>query len=193
MNEGENFQRFYTEFTRLAGIGRIPKDNLVNDLYLILTPRLQDTALTVLITIRRFTDLSHHSLLMDQHLRRLQVERHRRSAACAAQSSITLTPFRAPIQVEHKSVSWNNKETPPTAHHYAAANSFKPPPRTPLVPTAFPTGEVKCYNCNKVSHYSKDCTEPRNAGVDEMEAELDEPTDVSASSGNYDIWTKSPI
>ena len=71
MKEDESFSDFHTRFLRLAGMGKIPTDDLQPDLYDKLTPALQQSVLPFLDTLLTSKALAYKCLLVDKNLRRL--------------------------------------------------------------------------------------------------------------------------
>ena len=71
MKDDESFSDFYTRFLHLAGIGKIPTDDLQPDLYDKLTPSLQQSVLPFLDTLLTSKALAHKCMLVDKNLCRL--------------------------------------------------------------------------------------------------------------------------
>ena len=68
MREDEAFSDFYTRFLHLAGMGKIPTEDLQPDLYDKLTPALQQSVLPFLDTLLTSKELAHKCLLVDKNL-----------------------------------------------------------------------------------------------------------------------------
>jgi len=174
MKEDESFSDFYTRFLHLAGMGKIPTDDLQPDLYDKLTPSLQQSILPFLDTLLTSKALAHKCLLVDKNLRRLQ---QRRSTLRAAR---TITP---------KSVmtSTNPRQTVTFSSTPAAIRATSPKPVTkPYGPSRESTPirkdpEDACFRCKQPGHFAKDCPEPPRTRTDIKEL-IQSETDPGSDS-----------
>jgi hypothetical protein len=176
MREDESFSDFYTRFLHLAGMGKIPTDDLQPDLYDKLTPALQQSVLPFLDTLLTSKALAHKCLLVDKNLRRLQLRRNQlRTARLATRSVITPPPARQSATTS----------TPPSV---VRATSPLPAPKL-YGPTRESTPVRKdpqdaCYRCKQLGHFAKDCLEPPRPRADVKE--LAGPAPDSGSDSEKD-------
>jgi len=127
MREDESFSNFYTRFLHLAGIGKIPTDDLQPDLYDKLTPALQASVLPFLDTLLTSKALAHKCLLVDKNLRRLQQRRSQlRTAKLASRSVTTPISTQPPITTPKASIAVRVAPLNPVPKLYGPSRELTP-------------------------------------------------------------------
>lgn len=176
MREDESFSDFYTRFLHLAGIGKIPTDDLQPDLYDKLTPALQQSVLPFLDTLLTSRALAHKCLLVDKNLRRLQLRRSQlRIARLPTRSVTTSPPVRQPVTTSISTPVVRTTSPTPAPKLYGPAREPTPVRKDP---------EDACFHCKRLGHFAKDCPELPKPRTDIKE--LTEPTPDSSSDSEKD-------
>jgi Zinc knuckle len=176
MREDESFSDFYTRFLHLAGMGKIPTDDLQPDLYDKLTPALQQSVLPFLDTLLTSKALAHKCLLVDKNLRRLQLRRNQlRTARLPPRSVITSPPARQSATTSTPPSDVRASSPTPAPKLYGPTRESTPIRKDP---------EDACYRCKQLGHFAKDCPEPPRPRIDVKE--LVEPNTDSDSDSEKD-------
>jgi hypothetical protein len=176
MKEDETFAEFYTHFLHLAGMGKIPTEDLQPDLYDKLTPALQQSVLPFLDTLLTSKELAHKCLLVDKNLRRLQQRRSQlRTAKLTTRSVATPIGTRPPVTTSTASFPVHTSPLNPNP----ALKLYGPTREaTPIRKTL----EETCFRCKQPGHFARDCLKPLALKADIKE--LIEPTTLDSESEN---------
>jgi Zinc knuckle len=176
MREDESFSDFYTRFLHLAGMGKIPTDDLQPDLYDKLTPSLQQSVLPFLDTLLTSKALAHKCLLIDKNLRRLQLRRNQlRTARLTARSATTSSTVRQPATISPSPAAVRMTSPTPAPKLYGPTRESTPVRKDP---------EDACFRCKQLGHFARDCPEPPRPRTDVKE--LAEPAPDSSSDSEKD-------
>jgi hypothetical protein len=176
MKDDESFSDFYTRFLHLAGMGKIPTDDLQPDLYDKLTPSLQQSVLPFLDTLLTSKALAHKCLLVDKNLRRLQLRRNQsRTARLATRFVTTSPPIRQPAMTSTSSPVVRATSPTPAPRLYGPTREATPVRKDP---------EDTCFRCKQPGHFAKDCPEPPRPRIDVKE--LAGPAPDSGSDSEKD-------
>jgi hypothetical protein len=167
MKATQPFPEFYTKFSQLAGIARIPEEDLRPDLYDKLSFDLQKLILPTYGSLTTLTLLTDQCLLLDQENRRIK-ERMSRSQ--------TRNPSAAPMSATRSTAaatSTPSTDTPKLTT--GSTNQFtriRPQYDDPARKALSLAG--KCFKCEQVGHFSRDCLVKKEVNVLE-ESGKDEP------------------
>ena len=193
MSTSESFNHFYSRFSELSSKARIAPEDTLSDLFHKLSPDLHKIAIsfmatgpTLSIALQRFTYFDNELKL-------------NREAIASQTRRITPNPpinVRSPHQ-KSSSPNYLARERslgPLSSHSTLAAQKS-----SRSLPTTTNSEAVKCYNCQKIGHYSTDCTQARrsqsNISSQIQEIEVDQTTEyqTQSDSENDEPWRKSPL
>ena len=170
MGFNQPFHEFKTRFIHLADEAQIPHSQRFNDMFDKLTLTLKDKAVTLRGFLNKdFNKLCTHLAELDFEIKRLKTQRaqEQRDRTTGAVSTTTSAAIPAVATTREFAPA---KTYTPLVRSTPALTSDKPRQSTP-----FERPAIECYNCRKLGHMAKDCTEPKRAEVKEIEGEDEEP------------------
>jgi hypothetical protein len=162
MKSTQPFPEFYTKFSQLAGVARIPEEDLRPDLYDKLSFDLQKLILPTYGSLTTLTLLTDQCLLLDQENRRIKERMSRvqnRNASTAAASTTTTRPTTAATP----SSSSNTLAPTPAARPSNQFTRVRPQYDDPARKALSMAG--KCFKCEQVGHFSRDCPVKKEVNV----------------------------
>jgi len=168
MTQAQTFHQFCTTFQQLADEAGITQKDRLNDIYNKLSTVLQQTLIVikriVINDFQLFCDLAGGA---DGDLRRLYKEQFERSKARANAVNAATAPMSTPTtKTSVPAVTLNRVLTIIFACTTSAIPSlFVKAAISNLI-------ETKCFNCEKVGHFARDCTLPRRLEMKEIEDDI---------------------
>jgi hypothetical protein len=167
MKATQPFPEFYTKFSQLAGVARIPEEDLRPDLYDKLSFDLQKLILPTYGSLTTLTLLTDQCLLLDQENRRIKERMSRVQTRNPSAAPSTATRSTAAAS------STPSTDTPkPTTRSANQFTRIRPQYDDPARKALSLAG--KCFKCEQVGHFSRDCPVKKEVNVVE-EAGKDEP------------------
>jgi hypothetical protein len=157
MADKETFARFKAEFIKLAGLGKISKDEWAEEMLDKVCIRLQNAMVPVKWT--DFNDLCDNLAVMDGRQQAIREKAIHLRVAKTSTSAVPTTGARIPPRS-----TFETKPVLPTT-------LFRP--NTGQIPTKVTDKtKVTCYNCRETGHYRNECTKPASARIQALEAQL---------------------
>jgi hypothetical protein len=171
MKATQPFPEFYTKFSQLAGVARIPEEDLRPDLYDKLSFDLQKLILPTYGSLTTLTLLTDQCLLLDQENRRIKERMSRvqnRNASTAPASTTTTRPTAAATPPSSSNTLAPTPAARPSNQFTRVRPQYDDPARKALSLAG------KCFKCEQVGHFSRDCLVKKEVNVLE-ESGKDEP------------------
>jgi hypothetical protein len=170
MKATQPFPEFYTKFSQLASVARIPEEDLRPDLYDKLSFDLQKLILPTYGSLTTPTLLTDQCLLLDQENRRIK---ERMSRVQNRSTSTTTTPAaRSNTAVATPPLSSNTPVPVPVARPSNQFTRVRPQYDDPARKALSMAG--KCFRCEQLGHFSRDCPIKKEINIVE-EPGKDEP------------------
>jgi hypothetical protein len=168
MKATQPFPEFYTKFSQLAGVARIPEEDLRPDLYDKLSFDLQKLILPTYSSLTTLTFLTDQCLLLDQENRRIKERMSRVQNRSTPTITAPATRLNTVVATPPPSSNTPAPTTRPSNQFTRVRPQYDDPARKALSMAG------KCFKCEQVGHFSRDCPVKKEVNVVE-EAGKDEP------------------
>jgi hypothetical protein len=161
MHNGEDFNTFHTEFSRLGSVGRIPPSSWRGHLWRKLNKEFRSRLLATSQLYPKYQDLVKECQRLAMELK----EYHRSYPANpkpprAAKNTLSARSS-GPFGSLHRTPpgALGDRSTPQPERQPSRTPRFFEGPKLPQTSKEAPKGN--CFNCGKPGHFSKECPEPK--------------------------------
>ena len=144
------FAEFYSEFLHLAGQGRIPESTWKVDLIEKMSLELKRQTMRDQSNNKvSYTELAQVCTTLDHQLKELREQEDRIKKRKWEASGSTSTKL---VELDRNDglASTTHSKDPKSLYSFEERKAY----------AIAKAAEIKCYNCNKMGHYGRDCTEP---------------------------------
>ena len=168
MKSTQTFTEFQTQFLKLAGTGKVPRESLRIDLYDKLTAQMRDSLAVLIDDLDTYEKLAKRCLTLDSEQKRNAT---RAASAKKYEKPANTAPTYAPAVKEPAFITTPN---PRLSYTPVARQATITPEIKRSTTPAFPTDRtleppITCFNCGKPGHVRRECPDKPATSLKDIE------------------------